>query len=162
MSPETPKVWVVATLLAVALAVSADAQGGRQAASSDPLQRHYSAAGAFLSHGDQERAAFEYRAFLAEALHRAANANARIGEAPRATELFTQALEFDDRDSTTLDDFASLRFDHDQLPEAETLLSSALALEPNDIRAHFILGRVLFNEEKYQAAQSHLETGLAF
>jgi tetratricopeptide (TPR) repeat protein len=139
------------------MAASVSAQSGRQGASSDPLQRHYSAAGTFLARGDQEHAASEYRAFLAEALHRAANANAHIGEAPRATELFTQALEFDDRDSATLDDFASLRFDHDQLPEAEALLSSALAVDPNDIRAHFILGRALFNEEKYQAAQPHLE-----
>lgn len=157
LSPERPKVWIAATLLAVVLAASASAQSGREAASSDPLQRHYSAAGTFLARGDQEHAASEYRAFLAEALHRVANANAHIGEAPRATELFTQSLEFDDRDSTTLDDFASLRFDHDQLPEAETLLSSALAVDSNDIRAHFILGRALFNEEKYQAAQPHLE-----
>lgn len=126
-------------------------------ASPDPLQQHYSAASAYLSRGDQQHAASEYQAFLAVALHRVANANAQIGEARRATELFTQALEFDNRDAALLDDFASLRFDHDQLPEAESLLNSALVLNPDDIRSHFLLGRVLFNEEKYLAAQPHLE-----
>ena len=125
------------------------------------MKQHYSAAAAFLQRNDQEHAASEYRAFLAEALHRVANANAQIGETPRATEIFTQALELDDHDPALLDDFASLRFDHDQLPEAETLLNSALALNGNDVRAHFILGRVLFNEEKYAAAQPHLQLAWA-
>lgn len=150
------KFGISVTLFAIVLAALASAQTGRPAESSDPLQQHYSAAAAFLSRGDQQHAAMEYRAFLAEALHRAANANAHVGEAQKAGDLFTQALEFDDHSSALLDDFASLRFDHDQLPEAEALLNSALALNAEDIRAHFIMGRVLFNEEKYQAAQPHL------
>ena len=149
--------WVKAAVLAMTSASAVWGQGGPQAKSSDPLQQHYSAAATFLSHGDQEHAALEYRAFLSEALHRTANAKAQIAEGSRATELFTQALELDDHDAALLDDFASLRFDHGQLPEAEALLNSALTLSPNDIRAHFILGRVLFNEEKYQAAQPHLQ-----
>jgi len=136
---------------------AACAQGSGQNTPSDPLKQHYSAAAAFLSRGDQQDAASEYRAFLAEALHRVANANAQIGETQRATERFTQALEFDSHDTALLDDFASLRFDHDQLAEAEALLNSALALSPDDLRTHFLLGRVLFNEEKYIAAQPHLE-----
>ena len=135
----------------------ASAQNGESATSSDPMKQHYSAAGALLARGEQQGAASEYKAFLAQALHRAANANAQIGEAKRATELFTQALEFDDRDPSLLEDFAALRFDHNQLPEAEALLNSALALDADDLRAHFLLGRVLFNEEKYLAAQPHLQ-----
>ena len=133
------------------------AQSSRQAESSDPLKQHYSSAAAFLSRGDQQGAASEYHIFLSGALHRAANANAQIGETARATGLFTQALEFDSRDPALLDDFAALRFDHDQLSDAEVLLNSALALNGDDLRTHFLLGRVLFNEEKYIAAQPHLE-----
>jgi tetratricopeptide (TPR) repeat protein len=151
------KLCVQAGLLAAIVNSLVCGQSPSSAASPDPLQQDYSAASTYLSRGDQQSAASEYRAFLAEALHRAANANAQIGEARRATELFTQALEFDDRDTALLDDFASLRFDHDQLPEAESLLNSALALNPDDVRSHFLLGRVLFNEEKYLAAQPHLE-----
>ena len=125
--------------------------------SSDSLEQHHSAAAVFLSRGDQQLAASEYQAFLAEALHRTANAHARIGEPQRAVDLFTQAVEFDDHDAALLDDFASLRFDQDQLSDAESLLHSELALNPDDLRAHFLMGRVLFNEEKYQAAKPHLE-----
>ena len=150
------KHWAVAMLLATVLAPGW-AQNRQPVASADPLHQHYLAAAAFLSRGDQEHAASEYRAFLAEALHRVANANAQVGEVPRALELFTQALEFDDRDPALLDDFAALRFDHDQLPEAERLLNSSLAVDAGDIRTQFLLGRVLFNEEKYQAARPHLQ-----
>jgi len=158
---DSAKFRVTTALIAISSAALAPAQSSRQAGSSDSLQQHYSAAAAFLSHGDPQQAASEYEAFLAEALHRVANAKAHIGETERATELFTQALEFDKRDSALMDDFAGFRFDHDQLPEAEALLRSALALKPDDMRAHFLLGRVLFNEEKYQAAQAHLQLAWA-
>ena len=147
---------VAAAAIAVVHAFAVFAQSAPPPAS-DPLKQHYSAAAAFLSRGDQKDAAPEYQAFLSGALHRAANANAQIGETQRALDLFTQALEFDNRDAALLEDFASLRFDHDELPEAEALLNSALALHADDLRAHFLLGRVLFNEEKYLAAQPHLE-----
>jgi tetratricopeptide (TPR) repeat protein len=164
--PERPKAvnrpsFLATAAITTAMAALTSAQSTPSAVPSDPLQQHYSAAAAFLSRGDQEHAGSEYRAFLTEALHRAANANAHIGETQKATDLFSQALEFDDHDTALLDDFASLRFDHDQLPEAEALLTSALALNANDTRTHFILGRVLFNEEKYQAAQPHLEVASA-
>lgn len=148
---------LVFLLVLASAAPAALAQSRRQTTDSDPLKQHYSAAAAFLSRGDEQNAASEYQAFLAGALHRAANADAQVGETARATELFTEALEFDNRDPALLDDFAALRFDHDQLPEAEVLLNSALAVNADDIRTHFLVGRVLFNEEKYIAAQPHLE-----
>ncbi len=157
MSANGVKFWAKAALFAASMTVLACGQSSRAEVPADPLQQHYSAAATYLSQGDQEHAVLEYHSFLAEALHRAANAHAQVGEVPAAAELFTQALEFNDHDASLLDDFAALRFDHDQLPEAEALLNSVLVLNTNDIRAHFILGRVLFNEEKYQAAQPHLQ-----
>ena len=159
MPSQMSEAKALATAVFVTLALSAFAQ--KPAASPDPLKQHYSAAANFLQRNDLERAALEYRAFLTEALHRAANANAQIGETQPAAELFTQALEFDSHRPELLDDFAGFRFDHDQLSEAEALLNSALALNADDIRAHFILGRVLFNGEKYQAAQPHLQLAWA-
>ena len=143
--------------MAIALGLRALAQPSPVTSDSDPLQQHYTAASTFLSRGDQSNAASEYQAFLGAALHRAANANAQVGERRRAAELFNQALEFDARNTTLLDDFASLRFDQDQLSEAESLLNACLTLNTADERAHFLLGRVLFNEEKYLAAKPHLE-----
>jgi tetratricopeptide (TPR) repeat protein len=126
-------------------------------AQEDPLRQHYAAAGAFLARGDQQLAAEEYRAFLAVALHRVANAEAQISETARSGELFVQALELDKSEPGLLNDYAALRFDQGQLSDAETLLNSALEIDPNDARAHLLLGRVYFNAEKYPAAKRHFE-----
>jgi len=126
-------------------------------AQDDPLKQHYTAAAAFLARGDQLLAAEEYKTFLAEALHRVANAEAQISESSKSAELFAQALELNGKDLALLNDYAALRFDQDRLSDAEALLNSALTIDLNDVRAHLLLGRVLFNTEKYLAAKPHLE-----
>lgn len=126
-------------------------------AQADALQQHYTAAGTFLARGDQQHAAEEYKAFLAEALHRVANAEAQISQTSKSAESFAQALELGGKNSALLDDYAGLRFDQDRLPDAEVLLNSALGMDPTDVRAHLLLGRVFFNEEKFLAAKPHLE-----
>ena len=145
------------------LGAFAHGQGPPQAFSnpSDPLQQHYAAASAFLRRGDPQHAGGEYKAFLSEALHRAANAEAQISELSKASDFFAQAMEFANHDSSLFDDFASLRFDQGRLAEAETLLNSALQLNAGDVRAHFLLGRVLFNQEKYVIAKPHFEIALS-
>jgi tetratricopeptide (TPR) repeat protein len=130
---------------------------GAVRAQEDPLRQHYTAAGTFLGRGDQQHAEEEYKAFLTEALHRVANAEAQISEISRSAESFSQALELEGKNSALLDDFAAVRFDQGQLSEAETLLNSALGIDPNDVRAHSLLGRVHFNVEKYLAARPHFE-----
>src|ERR1039458_10821824 len=47
------------------------------------LQQHYDAARTFAVGGDQEHAALEYKAFLAEALRRTANARTHQGDLDR-------------------------------------------------------------------------------
>lgn len=130
---------------------------GTVRAQDDQLRQHYTAAGTFLGRGDQQHAEEEYKAFLAEALHLVANADAQITQTLKARELFAEALEFGGRSSALLDDYAALSFDQGQLAEAETLLDSALEIDPNDVRAHLLLGRVHFNAEKYLAARPHCE-----
>ena len=124
---------------------------------SDPVRQHYLAANKFLASGNTEQATVEFKAFLAEALHRVANAEAQIGEVSKAASFFSQALELRNGDPALLNDYAAVRFDQGQMSEAENLLNSAIALNANDPRANLLLGRVFFNEEKYLAAKPHLE-----
>jgi len=143
--------------------ISAEGQApvGSSQNASDPLQEHYRAAASALANDDQQHAALQYKAFLAEALHRAANAEAQIGEAARASEHFAQALEFEPQDSALLDDYASLCFDRKELAKSEALLKDALTVNQSDTRAHFLLGRILFNQEKYLAAKPHLQAAFS-
>src|SRR5216117_4099372 len=70
----------------------------------DDLKQHYTAAGTFLARGDQQHAAEEYKAFLAEALHRVANAEAQTSQTSKSSESFAQALELDGKNSALLDE----------------------------------------------------------
>jgi len=123
----------------------------------DSMEAHYAAARDSLLHSDYRRATTETNAFLAEALHRVANARAQTGELSLAVESFGEALRFAPNDANLLADFGSVRFDQSQLPEAESWLSSALEKAPANPRVRFLLGRVLFSEDKYLAAKPHLD-----
>src|SRR5439155_24549514 len=121
------------------------------------LELHYAAARDYLLHNDYERAITETSAFLAEALHRVANARAQTGDFSQASDNFAEALRFAPTDINLLADFGSLRFDQTQLPEAETLFNSAIEKEPANARVRLLLGRLLFSEDKYLAAKPHLD-----
>src|SRR6266853_4201897 len=60
---------------------------------SDTLQQHYQAARTFAVGGDTERAAAEYKAFLAEAMRQMANARAHAGNFTSAFQLFEEAIQ---------------------------------------------------------------------
>src|SRR6266849_4521899 len=57
------------------------------------LQQRYDAARTFALSGDQDRAAAEYKAFLAEALRQIANLRTRERDYASAMPLFAQAIE---------------------------------------------------------------------
>ncbi len=90
-------------LLAIALP-SASAQSK---ASPPGLQQHYDAARTFALSGDQDRAAAEYKAFLAEALRQIANLRTRERDYASAIPLFAQAVEIAPEISAVRQDFAS-------------------------------------------------------
>src|SRR5882672_12731658 len=58
----------------------------------DALWQHYKDAQASLRAGDQQRASKEYTAFLGEALHRVANAQAESGNLDTAGRTFEETL----------------------------------------------------------------------
>lgn len=131
-----------------------------QSAVPDTLQQHYDAARTYGLTGDQEHAAAEYKAFLAEALRRTANASSHQGDFKRATELFKDALDLSPEDAGLHLDYAVACLDHDNLPEAKTQAEKAVELAPNDSRAQFILGRALYTQGDFAGAKTHLEAAV--
>jgi tetratricopeptide (TPR) repeat protein len=125
------------------------------------MQQHYEAAERYEAAGDQDQAAGEYRAFLGEALHRAANGRAGMADFTAAFPLFEQALAFAPRDSNLHLDYARASLSADQLVKAKEMAGKALELAPHDASAHLLLGRIFFHLEDYPAAATQLETALA-
>jgi tetratricopeptide (TPR) repeat protein len=137
-------------------AVVGGAQNSR-AQNEDPLQQHYEAAGKFLQSGDQERASAEYKAFLAEALHRIANGKAGAGQYNAAEPLFAEALRFSPGDLNLQFDYAKACFDADKLVQAKSL-AETVANAPGATRAaRFLLARVLFHLGEFEPARQLLE-----
>ncbi len=127
----------------------------------DSLKRHYDAAQNYERAGDQSHAVLEYQAFLSEALHRVANGRAEVGEFHTALPLFEEASQLAPLDVALLLDYAAACLSADQLSQARTLVEQAVKLAPQNARAHFLFGRILFHLENYPAAKVQLEAALA-
>lgn len=127
------------------------------AQNSDPMAQHYEAAQNSLRAGNQETAAIEYKAFLAEATHRAGNARAHAGDFIGAANSLKEALGFSGDDFGVQLDYASVMFDQGRLTEARESAQSAATSEPKNARAQALLGQILFEEKEYGAASTHLQ-----
>jgi tetratricopeptide (TPR) repeat protein len=125
------------------------------------MQQHFESAQKAEQAGDHDAAASEYRAFLAEALHRVANGKAETGDFNAAAPLFDEALSFVPQDSGLLLDYAAACLTADKLPKAKTLAAKAVEITPQDPRARFLYGRILFHLEDYPAAKVQLEAAVA-
>ncbi len=126
----------------------------------DTLQQHYDAARTFGVSGDQERASVEYRAFLGEALRRMANARAHEGNPKEAIQFFKDAVAVAPADPEVRLDYAVTCLDAELLPEAKTQAEEAVRMAPDNPRAHYILGRVLYSQADYAGAKTQLETAV--
>ena len=126
----------------------------------DPMMQHLDAAENSLRRGDQQTAATEYEAFLAEGIHRAANARARAGDLDGAARSLHEALAFSGDDAGVRLDYASVLFDLGRMKEAEEAAQPAAATDSKNARAQALLGQILFEEKEYEAAAGHLQGAL--
>jgi len=126
----------------------------------DVLEQHYRAARTFELNGDQERAATEYKAFLAEALRRVANVRAGIPDSRIAAELFEDGLQIAPKDLDLHLDFAAMRLNEGKLEEAKSLATKGVDLDPKNPKARYLLGAVLFKNQDYEGAQQQLEAAV--
>ena len=126
----------------------------------DALRQHYKEAQDSLRAGNQQRASKEYTAFLGEALHRVANAQAQSGNLDTAGRTFEETLALTP-DAPVRLDYASILFDASRLQEAENEAQKVVGAEPKNVRARVLLGRVFFELKDYASAKPQFEAVVA-
>jgi tetratricopeptide (TPR) repeat protein len=126
----------------------------------DQLQQHYDAARTFAIGGDQAHAAIEYKAFLAEALRRTANARTHEGDLVTAETLFKDALAVAPANPDLRLDYALLCLEKEDFTEAKSQAEKALLLSPDLTRAHYLLGRILYEQGDFAGAKKQLEIAI--
>jgi len=130
---------------------------GTAASNNDSLQQHYSAAENAQAASNLGQAEVEYKAFLAELLHRLADRRAQAGDFDKATEFFGEALPLAPQDSALHLDYAEARRSAGDLDGAQAAAVAVLKTEPQNARAHFVLGRILLRRNENERATDQLE-----
>jgi len=123
----------------------------------DSLNQHYQAARTFSVVGDTDHAAAEYRAFLAEALHRMANGRISEGNYVVGYDLFDDAVGIVPDDVGLRLDYANALLQPGNTDKAKAQVQKAVDLQPQNSKAQHLLGRVLYEEGDYKDAKQHLE-----
>ncbi len=129
------------------------------------LQEHYDAALRFQKDGNLDKAAAEYRAFLADALGDLAASRAHAGHYASAASLLEKALALVP-DSPELNlEYARTALLAGDFARAETIARDFLHDYPGDpqrlAQAHQILGRALLKMNRDQDARKELEAAVA-
>ena len=127
----------------------------------DELKDHYLAGAKLLAAGDHTAAEREFKAFLAGALHRVANAEAQAQHFDEAFRLFQAGLDLSPADKGLRFDFATVSLDAERFPQAKASAEELVRSDPRDASARFLLGRILFGEENYRDAKTQLEQAVA-
>jgi Tfp pilus assembly protein PilF len=70
----------------------------------------------------------------------------------QAEEKYLQVLQQDNKNVTTLATLAAIQLDLDHLDAAETNITQAIALAPDDAYSLFVLGHLRFRQKKYDEA----------
>ncbi len=138
----------------------ADASGSRST-----LRQHYDAALNFQQQGKLDRAAGEYRAFLADALGQLAANRAQLGDNAGAASLYAEALAMTPDSAALQRQYARAALTGGDYAQAETLarglIDSAAGNMQEIAEAHQILGRALHKMNQLQQARKELETAVA-
>lgn len=146
-------------LIFLLVPVSLRAQPGPKGSKSpaELLQQHYDAARTFQISGDQQQAAVEYKAFLAESIREIGDADFNAEKYEEANKSFSEALALAPQNADVNLDYAALRLEQGNPKEAQTLAERAVELAPNNGRSHYLLGAALFHQQDYAHAKEHLE-----
>ncbi len=127
----------------------------------DALQQHYNAALNAQSADNLEQATVEYKAFLTEALRRLGDRRTRAGDFEKAAQFFDQALILSPHDNGLKLDYAEALQAAGDLANADSATESVVKLDPQNARAHFVLGRILLQRNDNQRASEELELAVA-
>jgi tetratricopeptide (TPR) repeat protein len=156
----------VAFSFLVHLSCPAHAQTSRQGthANESSLQGLYNAALRFQKTGDLDRAAGQYREFLAAALDELANGRSWAGDYGKASSLFEEALALTPASPSIKLNYAGSAFQAGDLKRAEALTRGLLDQDAIDPRqqalAHQTLGLTLHKMNRDQEARKELEAAV--
>lgn len=132
-----------------------------------PLQQHYDAAEMLQGQGDLAQAAFQYKLFLAEALHRVANARAQVGEYPEAVPLFDEAMALTPNYAELAIDYAKAALDAHDLVKAQHLAQNLVDADRKDSRdkqtasLRRLLGQAYLGMDDNQRAKDQFAAAVA-
>lgn len=124
----------------------------------DTLEQDYQSARTFSVGGDPDRAAVEYRAFLAEVFRRMANVDTKEAKWQAAIPLFDEAIRLEPKSPELHLDYGNALFTHEDLKDAKEQAQKAVELDPSSSAAQYLLGRVLYEEGDFNGAKEHLES----
>ncbi|HZP18395.1 MAG TPA: tetratricopeptide repeat protein [Terriglobales bacterium] len=150
-----------AILVLAACSRAAGAEQSPKATATDSLQQRYQAARTFTVAGDTDRAAKEYRAFLAVAFEQMANARSRAGSFAEAFQLFEEACALAPDSVPLRVAYSMALLQGGQPATAKVQVEKAVQLAPKDKDAQYLLGRILFESGDYKGAKQHLEAAAA-
>lgn len=153
--------WVLLCGFAVG---SGRGQTGEMAAEGPNLQQSYDAAQRFQTQHQLDKAAEQYRIFLADALGELAVGRVAAGEYEKGANHFDEALKLEP-DFTSLElEYASAALDSGNVEHAKLLARRVLAGSGSDMKAaanaHAILGRALLKTSQTAEAKQELETSV--
>ena len=123
---------------------------------SDELIKHLRAAETHQVAGDLINAAVENRAVLGIALQRMGRIAIEKGEYEEAVNSLSESLKFADT-APNRTNLAIAYLRQNLYEKADIEAQIALAIDPNHIGAHYILGNIYYTKEDYKAARPELE-----
>lgn len=160
LPPRTNRMLSVA-LLAVCATAPVIAQTRSPRAHPSVLQQHYGAAQRFQSAHEMDKAAYEYKVFLTDALGELAIQRAQAGQYEKAAADFDEALTFARHSGALQLEYAQAALQSGDLAHAKLLAEEVSRESPQNPRAHLILGQVLLRKNMNQEARRELERAVA-
>lgn len=152
-------------LLAGLIVGTSQAQQSAKTANQSVLDRRYKAAQDFQAANELDKAAQQYRIFIADSLGQIAIGRAHAGEYDKASPAFDEALTLVPNFPALQLEYARVAFENDNIDRARLLSSSALqnrSLDPKlAAKAHALLGRVLLKLGKNDEAKREIEQAVS-
>lgn len=148
-------------LLAVCITASIIAQTRSSRSHPSVLQQHYVTAQRFQSAHEMDKAAYEYKIFLTDALGELAIRRGHAGQYEKAAADFDEALTFAPHSGVLQLEYAQAALQSGDLAHAKLLAEEVSRESPQNARAHLILGQVLLRENMNQEARRELERAVA-
>jgi tetratricopeptide (TPR) repeat protein len=159
-------IGIAAVLLMSVIVVSGQTVSKARSAESS-LREHYDAAEALQEKGDLAQAAFAYKLFLSDALHRVANGRAQVGEYPEAVPLFDEARALTLSNMALTMDYAEAALDAHDLLKAQHLAQELVDASPKNARdsrtarLHWLLGQAMLGMDENERARDQFAAAVA-